>query len=359
MRKFLITLVFVCFSTITSAQTLIPNMGQVNFLSDGNSINNPNCLTNPLPPPSGSVFVGDAPFPLRNNDFLDTNVRFRYWRVSCPDGQTEILMNFENISGDLDLLPHWTHMAILSQSGRGGIANLYEVPSEFGSIPATDSLLIYWGIGRLAVSPTYILKLDPSFPADLRRSDMEGPLTLGFINIELENDFNPLTAGELTAEGIISFTLPASNQMATSPQFNAPPLTGRHAGSWTVENTADQGFVLSISELPNRQLVASLGWFTYDASNNATWYTGSAFFQMGDNQINFNLTSIQNGQFNSNQAGNRRVIAPASLRVVNCELLVLTYDLTTEGLDAGSVNLRRVFDGEIAGYPCRNLQDRQ
>ena len=122
MRTFSAIIFLILLSITASAQTLIPNMGQVNFLSDGNSINNPNCLTNPLPPPSGSVFVGNASFPLRNNEFLETDVRFRYWRVSCPSGQTEILVSFENISGDLDLLPHWTHIGIVSQSGRGGIA---------------------------------------------------------------------------------------------------------------------------------------------------------------------------------------------------------------------------------------------
>lgn len=359
MRKLLIVFVLMLFFMPLPAQTLIPDMGQVNFLSDGNSINHPNCLTNPLPPPGGTVFAGDAPFPLRNNDLLTTNVRFRYWRVSCFAGHTEVLLNFENISGDLDLLPQWTHVGIISQSGRTGIANLYEIPSEFGSVPATDSLFVYWGVGRQSISPSYVLKLDPTFPTNLRRADMEGPLVLVFLTYDLEPDLDPFTPGDLVAQEIISFTVPASSQMTTFPQFNAPPLTGRHAGNWTVEGTTDQGIVLSISELPDRQLVASLGWFTYDAAGNAIWYTGSALFQLGDNQIDFNLTTIENGHFNSNQAGERRVIAPASLRVVDCRLLVLTYDLTPEGLDARSVNLRRLFNGEIAGYPCRNLQDRR
>jgi hypothetical protein len=352
-------LVFALSCASVDAQVDIADFGTVNFLSEGRSINHPNCLTTPLPNPAGTVFTVDGDFPIVGSNILTTPVSISVWRAQCPNGSTEILMQFSNVSGDLDNIPRWTHVVMATEDGRLGFGQLFSFPSELGGGLGQDATELFWGVLRTPVSPTYIVKIDPLLGGELNRSDLEGELAVGFFNIGFQRNSNPAIPGELTTNQILAFQLPASSEMVTVPQFQAPALTGRHSGNWIVEGSSDQGIVLSVAELPNRQLVATVGWFTYNAAGQNTWYTGSTFFTVGDNRINFDLTTINNGQFQGGQPGNRQVIAPASIRVVSCEELQLTYDLRPVGLDNRTVRLRRIFEGETAGYTCRNLQDRR
>lgn len=331
------------------------------FLSRSDTINHPNCLTNPLPAPTGTVLNFQAPFPRFGQEFLTVSVGLQVWRVRCPDNSTEILMRFVNTGGNTGLIPTWSGLVVVTPDQRVVLANLYEIPNGEGSAPGQIGVLRQWNLLEENASQTMVLKLDPFLPLldPFTRTDLQGALQIGFYLGELsDTDSNPATplAYDLTA--FAAFDMPASSAMNSSPQFTVPPLTGRHAGSWVVEDTADQGIVLSINELPDRRLVATMGWFTYDASGQQVWYTGSAFFNPGDNGINFNLTTIDNGHFQSNQSGTRRILGPASIRVESCEGLIFTYDLRSMGLDNRTVVLRRLFEGEIAGYPCRANSDR-
>ncbi len=71
-----------------------------------------------------------------------------------------------------------------------------------------------------------------------------------------------------------------------------------------------------------------------------------------------NLASVEDGVFNQTATVNRQTVGTATLSVNHCGELVLEFDLTSQGLGADTVNLRRLFAGEIAGYTCRDLNSR-
>lgn len=148
------------------------------------------------------------------------------------------------------------------------------------------------------------------------------------------------------------------------------PLSGRLSGAWVVNGAADQGFVLSISEMvpdtipefwdlvDDPPLLMFLSWYTFDANGNMLWLTGDAEFKMGASAVTVPVVRVTNGEFMGDKAADREVVGSATITGINCNDLAFEYTLNEIGLGSGTSHLQRIFSLETAGYTCRDLEAR-
>jgi hypothetical protein len=147
------------------------------------------------------------------------------------------------------------------------------------------------------------------------------------------------------------------------------PLSGRLSGNWVVEGAADQGFVISISEvvpvsvpepndLPRSPLLMFLSWYTYDADGDKLWLTGSSQFAMGETEVTIPIEKVTHGQFMGSKTADRQVVGSVTITGNNCNDLSFQYDLSNIGLGSGTEHLERRYSLETAGYVCRDLEAR-
>ncbi len=325
-----------------------------NFFSDGFAFVPPSCVDfPPVPQPGTTVLQRTVEAPEINLPAVHTiPVRVRFWRVACPDGKTIITMSLENLSGLTNVIPAVSNIVVTNNAGSASFGAFTYVPTEFTNTGNgfPSALIGNWWFAIGNVTPPLILTRN-TFADFIPGSMLSQPITFDDLQGEIT----------ITVEGLAgffeSFVIPPANQM-TPVSNGLPPITGRHAGTWVVENTSNQGILLSISELPDGSLVAFMAWFTFDANGNQIWFTGNSFFQFGDNSVSFNLNTSINGSFNQLGQPQRITAGTATLSVNDCSELVLAFNLTSQSLGSNTVILRRLFAGETAGYTCRDLNSR-
>jgi len=333
-----------------TAVAQIDPQGRENFLSSAEAP--PNWRTDPLPGPAGTTTQGVVAFPITEaSNGPRTDVRIRVWRAACHEPQrSAVLLRFENVSGDFIAAPFLGPLLIGNQSSGFSSAS-YRLRANDFSAPTQLDLQTSWFLNN-GVSDPYLIEIAPLLAGqasnDLNIDEYQQAFGLSFLA------FN--SAGELTE--ITTVVVPAASQSNMITQFADPPLSGRFSGNWIARDTRDQGILLSISELPDRRLVAFLAWFTYGADGEQAWFTGNTFFDIGSSQISFNINQGSDGQFQSDQPANRTVVGAATLRVLDCSQLELQFNLDSVGLGGDTVVLERLLAGEIAGYSCRDLPAR-
>lgn len=153
---------------------------------------------------------------------------------------------------------------------------------------------------------------------------------------------------------------------ATTPRI---PLSGRLSGNWVVDGAADQGFVISISEMAGNEnpkpeelldspLLMFLSWYTYDSNGDMLWLTGAAQFEMGATTVAIPIEDVSNGVFMGSKTADRKVVGSVTITGNNCNHLTFNYVLNDLGLGSGTTHLQRLFSLETAGYVCRDLEAR-
>ncbi len=326
--------------------------GQENFLSSADSLVPPNCLTDPLPGPAGSITEGVVSFPVSEAiNGPDTDVRIRIWRAACHETQrSAVLLQFENVTGDFFAVPFLGPLLIGNQSN-GFSAASYRTRANDFAMPTQLDLQTSWFLNN-GVSDPYLVEIGPLLTGqDSNELDIEEyQQAFGLTFLAFNNQGEP--------SSIETVDVPAASASDMATQFDLAPLSGRFSGNWVAQDTRDQGILLSISELPDRNLVAFMAWFTYGADGEQAWFTANTLFEIGDNQISLNINQGSNGQFQSIQPATRTVVGAATLRVINCAQLELQFDLASVGLGSDTIILERLFAGEIAGYACRDLPAR-
>jgi hypothetical protein len=151
----------------------------------------------------------------------------------------------------------------------------------------------------------------------------------------------------------------------------ALPLNGRLTGTWVEPGAADQGFLLSFSNhvppaetgsaWPRRpELLVFLSWYTFDAEGGPLWLAGNARFSAGATEVSVPVVKVPNGHFLGPPVETGLGVDPRMsagdirLKARSCNDLELDYDLGAIELGAGTLQLRRLFALETAGYPCRD-----
>jgi len=326
--------------------------GRENFLSSAEALIPPNCLTDPLPGPAGTTTQGVVSFPVSEAiNGPRTQVRIRVWRAACHEPQrSAVLLRFENVSGDFLAAPFLGPLLIGNESSGFSSASYRARANDF-AMPTQLDLQTSWFLNN-GLSDPYLIETGPLLAGQTSNevSVDEYQQAFGLSFLAFNNQ------GELSE--IDTVTVPAASQSNMATQFDLPPLTGRFSGNWVARNTSDQGILLSISELPDRRLVAFMAWFTYGPDGEQAWFTGNAFFAIGDDRVNLNLIQGQNGQFQGEQSANRPVVGAATLRVLDCSQLELQFNLGSIGLGSDTIVLERLLAGEMAGYACRDLPAR-
>jgi len=132
------------------------------------------------------------------------------------------------------------------------------------------------------------------------------------------------------------------------------PFNGRLSGIWVVEGAADQGFVISFSELPGNdtQGLIFFSWYTFDETGNNVWLVGNATYVAGEGTISFELQLVTDGAFMGSKTATRLAVGNVQVMAIHCNLLELNYDLSAIGLGQAVVSLVRIVGLETAGFTC-------
>lgn len=132
------------------------------------------------------------------------------------------------------------------------------------------------------------------------------------------------------------------------------PFNGRLSGIWVVEDAADQGFVISFSELPGNdtQGLIFFSWYTFDENGNNVWLVGNARYVAGEGTISFELQLVTDGAFMASKTATRLSAGNVLVTAIHCNLLELNYDLSTIGLGQAMVSVVRLAGIETSGFTC-------
>jgi hypothetical protein len=169
-------------------------------------------------------------------------------------------------------------------------------------------------------------------------------------------------------EPLLPWRIPATLAAGALPA--SMPLNGRHSGTWIIEGARDQGITLAFSNrVPHAAedagapewapLFLFLTWYTFDTEGRGLWLTGSGEFPQGAASVDIELTSVRGGAFLGTQPAQRSAAGQATLSARSCNDLTLDFDLSAQGLGAGSKRLQRLHDLEVAGYNCRDHDARR
>ena len=245
-----------------------------NLLSDGQSFVPPGCLSFP-PAPSSNTTIIRRVVPLldiNSTPLRLVNVGIRFWRVRCADGNTIIVADFENIDNVSNPIFAVTDILVSSPSGAISFGSFEYVPNEFTNTANgfPSALILNWWAQGNRFTPPLILTRNtftdfvvgiPNQPIDI--DDLQGEIIID---------------GEGAEGAFESFIIPPADQM-NAVELNSRFLTGRHSGNWVVEDTSDQGVLVSVGELPIALLYYFSHGFTFDSAGNPAWFTGNAFFE--------------------------------------------------------------------------------
>lgn len=342
MRKSVVALVFLAVSLFANPAAAFENF--LNALTPYP----PGCVTYPL---FLGVYYPGIPAVLADGNILINSTdepsavtaRITVYRYGCADENRSLLMmRFEVLDDD------------------DGIIELGEMPDLFARIGQDDipiraseepnSWVDYAG-GRFYVEGAVLLFV----------LDIPTPLSLGF---DADLFLSPaMYNGGFT----LLFDVQANDNDYTVPipaydnglQPSSLPFSGRLSGIWVLVGAADQGIVLSFSELPNNleQGLIFFSFYTFDQDGKNVWFVGNALFDHGDSMVEFELQLVSDGAFLGDKTATRTAAGTAKLTARHCNLLVLEYNLTDVGLGQGTVNVTRIFGAETAGYTCRSPGD--
>jgi hypothetical protein len=196
---------------------------------------------------------------------------------------------------------------------------------------------------------------------DLGAAWWDGPISIDAYNGRFELS---LHHAENINRPILKIPVPATAELIPTP--GRMPLNGRLSGNWVATNAADQGFVLSFSELVPGQLqepgflwkqesLLFLSWFTFGPDGRPLWLTGTGRYLPGDSKVSLDLVLVTGGRFMAATEATRNAAGSAELTAFGCNRLELDYDLGSIGLGKNSIQLQRLFSLEIAGFSCRDL----
>lgn len=349
----------------------------------------PALITNPhLPYPPGCAWIPDPPdygLERLGVKFYDQEIQFysaqlgdktplrlRAFRAPCSEPNRsliwlEFILAAQYGNTDLEIqLP--TVVGEVAPHHRKGMSLAVE-PNGWGSggwVDREGRILLSrqqattWYYGRPPGERRWVFLLDngPPFPEEY----FENGLTPTEYNsaFKLVLRYNPYD--------FFSIDIPATRDLlpATRPPM---PLSGRLSGNWVIAGTADQGVLLSVSELiPRavflapfrdvRRMVMFLAHYTFDESGNMLWLTGAAEFDPGATEITIPIELVTNGEFRSTKRAEREVIGSVTLRSRSCNDLGFEYDYSGIGLGSERRQLQRLFSMETAGYNCRDYEDR-
>jgi len=162
----------------------------------------------------------------------------------------------------------------------------------------------------------------------------------------------------------LTIEVPATAQLLPATGYELP-LSGRLSGNWVIPGTADQGILLSISELvlpdpgindvsPDMPMVIFLAHFTFDSQGRMLWLTGSANLGPGQTQVTIPIEFVAGGEFRGSKRAERTVVGSVTLRSRSCNDLDFVFDYSGVGLGSGETKLKRLFSMEIAGHECQD-----
>ncbi len=162
---------------------------------------------------------------------------------------------------------------------------------------------------------------------------------------------------------ILEIAVPSTDELLGRNPYL--PLNGRLSGNWVVDGAADQGFVLSVSELVPKSiprpdkiadspLLIFLSWYTFGSHGEPLWLTGSAQILPGETEAILSLDLVSGGKFMSAAHAGRTQAGSLKLKAINCGQINLEYDLSAIGLGAGNKQMKRLFALEIAGFNCND-----
>jgi hypothetical protein len=292
------------------------------------------------------------------------NAHLAAFRVPCADSnRSMVLFEFNRVEGSdprlfkaplvqartADDTEHWMSLARETNTWQVGIEP-WASPQNFYT-GACD-----WGC----------YDVDTIFVLDEGAPEGENPWQSSGLSVaDYNGSFKVVFTGGDNSELVID--VPSSEEMFdSSPPF---PLSGRLSGNWVVAGAADQGFLISVSELVGDDaggpedhlqspLLMFLSWYTYDAEGNLLWLTGAAQFEQGATHVSVPIELVTNGEFLGTKVADRKVVGNVTLTGNNCNDLGFEYDLNDIALGSGTKRLKRLFSLETAGYTCRDLEAR-
>ena len=134
-------------------------------------------------------------------------------------------------------------------------------------------------------------------------------------------------------------------------------FNGRMTGNWVSDGATDQGFLITFNEFVNNDGVQNqmfLSWYTFDTDGSTLWLVADTFHDTGEDSVELTVQKVTNGVFMGSQEVNRTDVGTATLTAETCNEMTFMYDLTSLGLGADTVTLKRIFSLETAGFACRD-----
>jgi hypothetical protein len=345
-----------------------------NFVTNPYSLYPPGCATLPQQQAAlygenavkfyeGKIFLSTAP----SGERLPANLAA--FRVACADaGRSIIRLAFSIPKGVSPLTFYETPkvFADLSEDWHIGMSLLRE-PGYWGAgvepwyYPQVFGGYDDWS-GETGYDKTWVFLLDNNSPS--------GPYTYtsGIMSAAQYNGSFRLRIEAASESGEDFFlNIPATSDSIEANPFI--PLNGRLSGIWVVDGAPDQGFVITVSELPaNRlpepdeiadtRLVFFLSWFAFDGAGAPMWLAGNVDFTIGTSQVTIPIIRVINGELFGSKMAEREQVGTATISANNCNDLTFDYDLSAIGLGNGAEHLHRLYSMETAGYACRDLEAR-
>ena len=342
-----------------------------NFLSNPDSPYPPGCAADPyrlLESENakkfyeGNLSLVDARTPIEARE-----AKVAAYRVQCADlDRSQILLTFTDI---LDpTYPYTLFQAPLVRAVVEGEAdhwmNLVREPNTWEvGIEPWDYAQSFGGVDGGWVS----YNEEIPFVLEGGKAPGENPWsTPSFSAGDYNGNFELVLTGADNAETVID--VPSGASLFDSATLM--PLSGRLSGNWVVDGVADQGFLISVSELVGNSipdyvsqtaygpLLMFLSWYAYDANGDLLWLTGAARFEQGATQVTVPIELVTHGQFLGTKPADREVVGSVTITGNNCSDLGFEYELNDIGLGSGTKHLQRLFALEIAGNVCRDMEAR-
>jgi hypothetical protein len=280
------------------------------------------------------------------------DARVAAYRVACSEPNRSVIwLEFSRTNRD-----DWYQMpvVVMDFGGGGRLGRLAREPGAVSQSEPGGQVLGGWNKDRWI----YMVEEDEV------AAWWDGPISAEAYNGSFELQLHHIAN---INRPVLRIPVPATAEVLPAP---APmPLNGRLSGNWVAKNAADQGFVLSFSELVPGQMKEPgwlwkqeaflfLSWFTFDPDGKPLWLTGGGRYLPGDTKVTLDLTLVTDGKFMASTPATRTAAGTVELTAFSCNRLKLDYDLSPIALGNSSMHLQRLFSLEIAGFACRDRASR-
>ena len=325
------------------------------------SLEFPNNFTRPQTVPSGCLLFMPGLFEPPATVFFDetfsvdgfigtTTVRIQVWRIGCHEpGRSAIALNL--LVPESPITGLQKPFAFLQPQGASSpvAATLSLFSGE-----AVPSALQSQGGPIAAIANTQFFPDGATFIVQGINS-----ITAADYNsqIDLILDFGLNLSGQSQ-----QLTIPVSEYLPLldPPQLPLAPFHGRYSGQWVVDGLPASGLLLQIGEVPgtDRNFVFAI-WFTY-IDGVPTWVVGNTDFEIGSNEIDLDMSSIEGGEFFTQPGSFTRddiVASPVgtmTIRANHCNEIEADVDFTAFGEGTANLTFNRLI--RIAGYDCDQTQ---